>query len=222
MPQDGSARGRRQPRHIVIFDVNVYLDVARLLGPPFTWDKFNEATARVARAAVPHPSDVAQDSLRAVAACTSGLLAGAETLEVFTNSHIDKLVRGKACESVVPDPETGYHGLDWAQKDADTLITDLVYGLLERSHGETLGDTFPDGNPPLDHEDGMVFGACRLLAGNDPLSTVYCVTRDRKFREQSEAGRISNHTKVLHPTTFLQFVRAARFRQAVPRMRPKT
>lgn len=27
--------------HVVVFDVNVYLDVADRVGPPFTWEKFD-------------------------------------------------------------------------------------------------------------------------------------------------------------------------------------
>jgi hypothetical protein len=27
---------------VVVFDVNVYLDVARLTGPPFTWEAFKQ------------------------------------------------------------------------------------------------------------------------------------------------------------------------------------
>jgi hypothetical protein len=102
-------------RHVVVFDVNVYLDVADLLGPPFTWGKFDANAAGVAKENVPHPDDPAYDSLRAIAVCTSGKFAGPETLEVWTNTHIDKTVRAKAQQSAIPDPDTGYRGLGWAQ-----------------------------------------------------------------------------------------------------------
>lgn len=206
------------PRHVVVFDVNVYLDVAHLAGPPFTWDNFNAVAASVARQPVPHPTDVAYDSLRAVASCTSGRFAGSETLEVFTNSHIDRMVRGKAQQPATADPETGFRGLGWSPEDASGLVTDLIGDLLEKSLGGTLGDTFPDGNPPLDHEDGMVYGACKCLASDDPVSTVYCVTRDGGFIEAGASGALGSYAKVLHPTTFVQLVRAARACYAMPGM----
>lgn len=205
-------------RHVVVFDVNVYLDVARLVGAPFTWEKFSGIAASTAREPVPHQSDLAFDSLRAIASSVSGRFAGSETLEVFTNSHIDKTVRYKALQSSTPDT-AGYGGLGWTENDATALVADLIYGLTKRSLGGTLGETFPDGNPPLDHEDGMVFGACRRLAGDDPLCTVYCVTRDKGFINAGKSGGLSDHTRVLHPSTFLGLVRGARARYGTSRMR---
>lgn len=150
-------------RHLVVFDCNVYLDAAGLLGPPFTWEKFDAAIAQLARVPVPHPTDRAFDSLRSIAACTSGRFAGEEMVEVWTSSHIDTVVRGKAQQSVDADPETGYRGLGWSGENAQKLVDELIYGIVERSDGGTLGDLFPDGNPPLDHEDGMIYGACRVF-----------------------------------------------------------
>lgn len=219
MPSLGQSSEGQHQRHVVVFDVNIYLDVAALLGSPFTWGKFDEAVASLARVPVPHPINAAYDSLRAIAISTSGRFKGAETLEVYTNSHIDKMVRGKTQQPTKLDATTGYRGLGWGREDANGLVTDLIDGLLERSVGGTLGDTFPDGNPPLDHEDGMVYGACKVLAGNDPLSTMYCVTRDNGFIAASKDGKLANHTKVLHPTIFLQLVRAARARHAMPMSR---
>lgn len=204
-------------RHVVVFDVNVYLDVANLVGSPFTWDKFNAAAASAARQPVPHPSDLAYDSLRAIASCTSGRFAGSETLEVFTNSHIDRMVRGKAQQSATPDPVTGFRGLGWNREEANGLVTDLIGGLQAMSLGGTLGDTFPEGNPPLDHEDGMVYGACKKLAGDDLLSNVYCVTRDNGFLAAAAAGALGAHAKVLHPTKFVQLIRTARACYSMPR-----
>lgn len=97
----------------MVFDCNVYLDVASLIGSPFTWDKFDAAAARLARVPVPHPRDATFDSLRALAACTSGRFAGDEALEVWTSSHIDRIVRGKAAQSSTANPDTGYRGLGW-------------------------------------------------------------------------------------------------------------
>lgn len=204
--------GQDEPqRHVVVFDCNIYLDVACIVGPPFSWDKFSEAVARLAKVALPHPVDRSYDSLRAIAVCTTGGFAGDETLEVWTNASIDKIVRGKAAQSPLPD-NNGYSGLGWDPAHADSLVDDLIWKLAAYSNGGTLGDHYPDGNPPLDYEDGMVYGGCRRLAGDDPLARVYCVTRDRGFLQAGKDGRLGNHSTVLTPSAFVALVRAARAR----------
>ncbi|MEQ4303095.1 hypothetical protein ABNF97_17155 [Plantactinospora sp. B6F1] len=210
--------GEEIQRHLVVFDCNVYLDVARIIGQPFTWSDFDAAAARLARITIPHPKDGAQDSLRALAACTSGRFAGDEALEVWTSSHIDTIVRGKASQPVKPDPRTGYHGMGWSPEDAQELVDELIYGLVEKSGGGSVGDLFPDGNPPLDHEDGMVFGVCRQLAAEDPLARVYCVTRDRGFLDAYTSGGLSRHSYVLPPAKFIALTRAARMRHSANRI----
>lgn len=204
--------GQDEPqRHVVIFDCNIYLDVACIVGPPFSWDKFDKTAAGLTRVPVPHPEDRAYDSLRAIAVCTTGRFAGDETLEVWTNASIDKIVRGKAAQSPVPDAN-GYRGLGWDADHADSLVDDLIWELAILSNGGTLGNHYPDGNPPLDHEDGMVYGGCREVVRQDPLARTYCVTRDRGFLQASKEGRLSNHSKVLTPSAFVALVRAARAR----------
>jgi hypothetical protein len=203
-----------------MFDCNIFLDAASLLGPPFAWDKFDAAIARTARDPLPHPKDRAYDSLRAIAVCTSGRFAGEEVVEVWTCSHVDKLVRGKAKQPANPDPMSGYRGLGWSAEEAQTLVDELIYGLVERSDGGTIGDPFPDGNPPLDHEDGKVYGACKALAWEDPLAQIYCVTRDRGFLQASQSGSLSGHTRVLSPSTFVALVRAARAQYSMRKMTP--
>ncbi len=38
--------------------------------------------------------------------------------------------------------------------------------------------------PPLDHEDGRVYGACLTVAGEHPLDAVTLITLDRDFRKR--------------------------------------
>ncbi len=205
------ALGEEDPqRHVVVFDVNICLDAAHAIGPPFTWANFDSVVAKEAKAPVPHPTDKALDSLRSLAVCRSGRFAGPETLEVWTNAHIDSTVRAKAMQSQVPDSQSGYRGLGWDEEHAQSLVDVLIGGLTSESAGGTLGDTIPDGNPPLDHEDGMVYGACRWLAGDDPLCNVYCVTRDRGFLQAHTNGELRNHTRLLTPSAFVALVRLAR------------
>jgi hypothetical protein len=196
-------------RHVAIFDCNVYLDVAETLGQPYTLAAFNKRAAQVGRDAVPH-GDSKNDSLRALAVCTSGRFAGAETLEVWTSDHIDRMVRNKATHPTSRDPATGFRGLGWSQSNADALVSDLVYGVVRASGGGTIGHAFPDGSPPLDHEDGLVYGACREVMRADALCRTYCVTNDRPFLADYRAGRLPGHTIVLAPAQFLALVRSAR------------
>jgi hypothetical protein len=209
-------------RHAVVLDVNIYLEVGALLGPPFTWDKFDEL---IARSGPNRQSGERQelDSLRLVAACTSGKFAGDEPLEVFTNSHIDRLVRRKAMHPAVPVSVSGSRrrGLGWKADDAQGLVDDLIYGLVEMSNGGTLGEApGTDGYPPLDHEDGMVYGACRVLAGQDLLCKVYCVTRDNGFLDAARSGRLSGHSKVVTPAAMTELIRRARLNVSLGKMRP--
>lgn len=199
-----SPRVAEPQRHVVVFDCNVYLDVARLLGPPFSWERFEDEVAR-RREDQSH----AAYSLKAIAVCTSGRFCGDEPLEVWTSQHVTETVLYKARESSIPDPATGYCGLGWPAVHVETL-SHLVYELAEQTGGGDVGYTFPDGNPPLDQEDGLVMGACRVIAREDPLCNVYCVTRDRGFIAASRDARFPTHTRVLSPRTFVEMVRAAR------------
>ena len=198
--------GALPQRHVVVFDCNVYLDVACLVGPPFNWDSFDETVARLSSSTsstMPAPASpdrrVYPDSVRALALCTSGNFTGSETLHVGVNDSIQVLVYGKAIKD-----------LGWSKADAATLLTEMIGGLVDWSDGFTVADNYPDGNPPLDHEDGMVFGVCRQFASDDPLSRVYCVTRDKDFLDSHRHGLLSNHTTVLTPSQFVSMVRAAR------------
>ena len=195
-------------RHVVVLDCNIYLDVARVVGGPFTWAKFVALVAQMAKEPVPSPRGPAFDSVRVVALCMSGRFAGDEPLEVWTNAHIDRMVRAKAS-----DPTEGVElpGLGWSIEDSEELVDLLIGGVIDASSGGSLGsEGFPDGDPPLDHEDGLVFGACRLLAGDDPLSNVYCVTWDMSFLQAHRDGRLPAHSRVVNASQMAAAIRIAR------------
>jgi hypothetical protein len=205
-------------RHVVVFDCNVYLDVASLLGPPYSEDDFSGTVARLVGVPVPHPSAHAFDSMRAIAACASGILVGEEPLEVWSSNHINDVVAYKAAESTVPRPGSDLKGLGWSAADAAALVQDLVLPLVAKTQGSVIPVLIPDGTPPLDHEDGLVYGTCRQLASNDPLCRVYCVTNDRGFLRAYADGRLDAHTIVLTPAKFVALVRAARSQANAARM----
>jgi hypothetical protein len=192
----------------VIFDCNVWLDVARVVGEPFSWDAFDREVARLARDPLPHP-DSMKDSLRAIAVCTSGRLAGSERIEVWTSDHIVDTVEYKAVQSLTPDAE-GFCGLGWNGEASSDLVEGLIGSLVDTTGGGWIGSVGTDGHPPLDHEDGRVLKACREVVNDDPLARVYCVTNDGGFLRAYAEGRLGNHTVVLSPARFVQLVRTAR------------
>ncbi|MFI5930902.1 hypothetical protein [Actinoplanes sp. NPDC051494] len=199
--------------------MNILLDVADLLGPPFTWAKFNESAVRNNAAPVPNQRDRRVDSLRAVAVTTTGRFAGPDLLQVWSSDHIDQLLVRKAHQprnGGVPES----CGLGWSLDDAEALLVDLLDELVyEKTGGGRVEIVGVSGNPPLDHEDARVFTTALAAAGDAaPPSIKYCVTRDRRFRS---ASGLSDNVLVRYPDEFLDLVRRSRAALAVGKMRPR-
>ena len=201
--------------HVVVFDVNVYLDVARLLGPPFTWEAFQEAAARLGGTSKPGRNR-REDSLRAISVCTSGKFAGRQQLQVWTSAHIDALVRLKAHQADDPALYDEDRGLGWSLDDSQGLVDDLIWTVVEQSHGDTVGIVMPRNNPPLDHEDGLVYAAARECADADVLCERWCVTNDAGFLRAS----LPEYVRVVSPEVFLRTVISARTAISTRAMRP--
>jgi hypothetical protein len=202
--------------HCVVYDVNVYLDVAELLGPPFTWDKFHDTAAQHRDTPVPH-SDSRVDSLRALALATTGRFAGPEMLQVWTSTHIDGLVAIKAEQSTAGETaET--RGLGWDHDAAEDLVDHLVWTLVyDRSSGGACDEiSIPYGCPPLSHEDGLVYRTAERCGQENSIR--YLVTNDRAFRNAELPGDIT----LFYPREWVNFVRASRFAASAPRKRPPT
>ena len=210
-------RARPEPDlHTVVFDVNVLLDVAQLVGPPFTWTKFTDAATRHSSLPVPWHADRRVDSLKAVALTTSGRFAGPELLEVWTSAHIDELLVSKAMQPVDGDkPET--RGLGWSRDDAEGLLSDFLDELVyEATSGGEVQFDGVYGHPPLDHEDACVFTtALQAAADAAPPSIKYCVTRDRAFRQ---ASHLDLKVLILYPDEFVRMVRESRRALAMKRI----
>ncbi|GAA2563144.1 hypothetical protein GCM10010435_39090 [Winogradskya consettensis] len=193
-------------RNVVVFDCNIYLDAARLFDEPFAWSKVQAVLADLAHGKSPHPRDRALDSLQAMNYARFGEF-GAGVLEVWTSRHIDETVRNMAERAAIPERPGDYSGLGWSRQAAQGIVDDLIHELVIESGGGIVEGYRPDGNPPLDHEDGMVYGACRVLAGDDPLAKVYCVTRDRGFLAAYENGGLGGHSRVMPPGKFVDLGR---------------
>lgn len=198
--------------------MNVLLDVAGLLGPPFSWVKFADAAARNNAAPVPNRADRRVDSLKAVAVTRSGRFAGPELLEVWSSAHIDELLVRKATQPTGgTTPEV--RGLGWSDEDAEALLHDFLYDLIfDLTGGGLVELDGVEGHPPLDHEDACVFSTA-LQAADDatPPSVKYCVTRDREFRQ---ATRLNPNVLVLYPDEFVHLVQRSRRALAMKRLIP--
>lgn len=207
-------------RHAVVFDVNVYLDVARILGPPFSWKSFDEAVVAARKAPVPHPSDRRLDSLRAIAVSASGRFAGRQSLEVWTSDHIADLIEIKAAQPT--DGETPeLTGLGWSASDARGLLVDLHDDLVwDMTGGASVGEVRrPDGTPPLSHEDGCVFTTARRCATDDPdvYYHRYLVTCDTDVLDAT----LPSDVEVLSPGDWVLLVRRLSADVLMASMRPK-
>lgn len=167
-------------RVVVVLDVNIFLDVARELGEPFSWAKFEASLAN-------NPSP----SIQAVAAIRRGMLPDGSVLEVWTSDHIDRLTALKASQPTEAHDERD-RGLGWSVTNAQGLIDVLVTDLIVETGGGSVGEVrISYGTPPLDHEDGCVYATVRD-AGFDDIEYAerYCVTRDGQFRRAHLPGLI--------------------------------
>ena len=188
----------------MVLDVNIFLDVADLVGEPFSWSKFRAAVAAARNLPVP-ALDERVDSLRVIAHCLSGQVIDGEPLEVWTSKHIDDLVAHKASQPTnAATPELT--GLGWSKANAVDLVKTLVWDLVEGTYGYTVNELLGhEWHPPLSHEDGYVYQSA-YKAGDDELSLRYCITRDVGFRGATLPPRVS----VLHPDEFILMLRNAR------------
>jgi hypothetical protein len=191
---------------VVVFDVNVYLDIARLVGSPFTWAKFDTHSAQLMPLPVPNSSDERVDSLRSVAYCRQGKVIDGEPIEVWTSDNVDETLVHKAMQPAThPDPYL--RGLGWSQPDALNLLETLVRDLVHETGGDSLGQLQGHGwSPPLaDHEDGYVYETA-YRAGDIEVMPRICVTRDGEFRSAALPLRVD----VMYPDEFVNYIRKAR------------
>ena len=200
------AEGRAAPddRVLVVFDVNIYLDVARLVGEPFTWDSFEATLAVHATEPNPHLTDARIDSLRSIASLRSARSPSGIRREVWTSDHINLVAAYKASQLVdASDPRD--RGLGWSASNAQGLIDELIWGIVDQTDGDTAGEIVGSyGSPPLDHEDGRVFATARD-AGFIAVDHYdrHLVTRDRGFANASLPGL----TVVQHPADWVDLHR---------------
>jgi hypothetical protein len=199
-----------EDRHAVVFDINIYLDVADLLGPPFTWEKFDAAAVTHRAAPLPNP-DRRIDSLRALAVSQSGRLVANQPLEIWLSNHIEELILTKARQPRdQATPELS--GLGWTGDESESILEDLARDLAyERTNGGSVGDVrVSAGTPILSHEDGLVLAAA-YAAPTDTEGAHYdryCVTQDRDFRRAMP--QLRGDVTIMYAYEWVNFIQRVR------------
>lgn len=210
MPQQASSA---PDSHAVVFDVNVYLDLGRLLGPGITLHDVQSAGAEYTSEPLPS-SKPCVDSLRAICVCLGGVFAEPQLLQVWTSTHIDDTLTHVAQQPVAAG------GLGWTSAQATSLLADVVDELAyARTAGGHVVLNGVDGGHALDHEDAMVYTTARKAAFDDnSVLYRYLVTNDQQFRNAPGL----DHINIAFPHEFVDAVRTARRQVALARMpRPK-
>jgi hypothetical protein len=190
----------------VVFDCNVALNIRRGYGRTTDWD---ELLVRLSEAV----DGTGTADLQSVAFAARGHLDATKVI-VWSNDHIVNTVIHQAMRPMSEG------GLGLSREDA----LDLVETVIASAVRDTAGGVVPAGrhgaeaHPPLDHEDGMVYGLCHYLAGQYPLDEVLLVTNDRGLLHLDGTTDVRPGITVLTPTAFSSRARALEARAARRRM----
>ncbi len=166
--------------HHVLFDCNVFIMLFNHFGPNLHWPDV------VGLAAEPEVKGSLPSNIRDIITCMSFVKSGrrpdGSRVRVWGSGHVQDTVVYKM-----------RHSGDnvWAERDrgASQLIMDSFYDFFGQELFAGVVGTSEHGaerNPPLDHEDGMVYGACRTIAGQNPVDVVWLITFDRSFIREAE------------------------------------
>lgn len=202
------------PDHVVVLDCNIYLRTAELLQGNYGLDalrlKIRDEGGSASRS---------HEAASTLLTCYTGKFGPQERIAVFTSDHIVNTTRYIAELSENAGPSSGL-GLTTRASACfvDALITKVQVdsgGICYSSSSHSVSD-----NPPLDYEDGRVYGLCTKLAGLYPLSKVWCVTLDKDFIAESAGLSRAGEVHVVTPSQFMAAVRAKAFSALPPRLRP--
>jgi hypothetical protein len=196
--------GAEPTRGLVVFDVNIYLDVAQHLGPGASWEDFLCAAAESAVVQAVRPN-TRIDSLLALAISKNGSYGKDQLLEIWSGKHLDdatylKLVQPE--DAVGADFRSEDVGFGWSHSEADAFMGDIFDPFWEKTGGY-VSRALSYESPPLDHEDGCVYATARDAGAEKIYYERYCVTRDKEFRNADLRGDIT----VLHPHEWVTHMR---------------
>lgn len=182
--------------YVVTPDVNVYLSVARILGPGFTADDF---ISRV-EAADEHGYDVFS-----FFRCLFKPHPDGGRIEVWTGQHIIETALYKAGLPKRQESEEK-SGLGWSELQSQS-IADLIVGVETYTQGGFVRDDGTYMHPPMDYEDGCVMQCAKNAHPTLNLCRRYCITYDQKM---IEAARKSMLVKVVSPRTWCTHLQIAK------------
>jgi len=195
----------RPPRALVVFDVNVYLDVARLMVGNFSWDDFLKRASQHASDPNPHTLNAQIDSLRALAISLTGRYEPDCALEVWFGRHLDDTTFHKLTQAIEGGELPEDCGLGWSDDDANDFLDNFVTRIRKDNSGGFIeGEPVAYKSPPLDHEDGCVLATANLAGTEDFSYEKFCVTRDRGFRTASLKTEIT----VMYPHEWVAHMRS--------------
>lgn len=138
----------------VVFDINVYLRIAEVLG------KDRCTLERLVGEAKNTPLGLSNPTRHQAATITVAWSLGrrfvnGSDMRVFASTWIESGVRHLAGSS----PWGPDKGLGWTLEQADRIVTKFLIPLQRHTGGGTVGDVEPLGRPPLSRDDGQVLAA---------------------------------------------------------------
>ena len=167
----------------VIFDCNIYIDVAEALG--FDASLANLRNFRTASRPLQAEIDAFQ--------CVLAGKFGPYDLKLGSSLHIKDTVQHEL--SRLPE---------WSESSAKSFLDQFHENLVDIMLTGFIGEEHV---PPLDHEDGVVFGTCHEIRNTPGIVQTILVTRDKQFADSFKD--VPSHTTVLHPIGFMKLCDAA-------------
>ena len=172
------------PPVIAVFDINVYLNVARLVGEPYSKIMLHTRLIKPTH----DPSERLKliiESAKLVAVTTSGVFAGNQSLQIWTS---DWIVKGTINVAKRPVSDKG---LGWGLANAQALEADLIFGTaVGPSNGLQLPTNKSAKFDGLSSDDAQVLSTALEALSQNPSSQVICVTNDTAFRNTTWNGGV--------------------------------
>lgn len=186
--------------HVVVLDCNIILTLASHFDGSFTPSEVKALVVPSEDRAISEPI---LNAARAFILATRNKTFTGQPISFVTSRHILNTVIHKAAQ-----PSQGsiqeQQGLGLHRRVAEDL-SDFFEKLSIDSFGSVIEpcQQIAVNTPPLDHEDGMVYGLCRLLSGMDSRFHVWCVTSDRDFIAHAKTFERANCIHVVAPGEFV-------------------